>query len=79
MTGADFLNAVGASPHVKTIHMAALISPTGEVSPLCAKRPKAIDLTKASWTNRSEAVTCRRCRSMLAAVQTPLPTGDDSA
>jgi hypothetical protein len=55
----------GAAPRVKPVHMAKLVSPEGDISPLCAKAPRAIDLRKATWTNRPEAVTCRRCKSLL--------------
>ena len=59
------LNAVGAKPFVKTVHMAKLLSQDGGVSPLCARRPKVIDLKTATWTNRPEAVTCPRCKRLL--------------
>lgn len=49
----------------KPIHRAKLITGDGRVSPLCAKRPRAIDLARASWTNRDEAVTCPRCLDVL--------------
>jgi len=49
----------------KPIHFGALVSASGAVSPLCAARPRAIDLRRASWTNRKEAVTCARCRKAL--------------
>ena len=45
----------------KTCHMAAKVNQDGGVSPACAKTPRAIDLRKASWTNRREVVTCKRC------------------
>jgi hypothetical protein len=37
------------------------------VSALCFKRPRAIDLRVATWTNRDEAVTCPKCLAILAA------------
>lgn len=45
----------------KIYHRAKLIAPDGSVSPLCAKTPKAIDLTKELWTARDDAVTCLKC------------------
>lgn len=51
---------------IKPIHMAALISRTGGISPLCAPTPRRINLKRASWTIRAEAVTCARCRAKLA-------------
>ncbi len=50
----------------KKIHMAALFSQNGDVSPKCAKKPKPIDLGVETWTNRPEAVTCKKCRAALA-------------
>lgn len=47
----------------KIIHFAALVDPDGHVSPFCARRPRALDLSKESWTLRPEAVTCKRCRA----------------
>lgn len=46
----------------RVFHKAKLISQTGDVSPVCADVvPRAINLKKASWTLRWEAVTCRAC------------------
>lgn len=54
------------SERVKIVHLAGRISPTGDVSPRCAVRPRPIDLRRATWTNRPVAVTCRRCLAVLA-------------
>lgn len=35
------------------------------VSALCFKRPRAINLRVASWSNRVEAVTCKKCLAIL--------------
>lgn len=48
----------------KPIHMAAKMSELG-VSALCSLMPRPINLRRASWTNRSEAVTCTRCLAAL--------------
>jgi len=45
----------------KIVHRARLMNPSGGVSPACAKRPYTINLKRATWTNRDEAVTCPRC------------------
>jgi len=65
VNGADFLNAMGVKPRVKVVHMGKFISSEGDVSPLCAQSPRAINLKKAPWTNRAEAVTCRRCKNLI--------------
>ena len=49
----------------KTQHMAAKISKHGDVSPLCATTPRAINLKVASWTIRPGAVTCRKCLRIM--------------
>lgn len=46
---------------MKTVHKAHLVSEKGDVSPLCAPEPRAIDLKRATWTIRWEAVTCKKC------------------
>jgi len=46
---------------VKIVHLAKLVSPEGDVSPLCAKTPRKLNLKKETWTNRPEAVTCLKC------------------
>lgn len=55
----------------KTYHFAAKMSAEGDVSALCFKVPRAIDLTRASWTVRAEAVTCKKCKERLAAQRGP--------
>lgn len=45
----------------KTIHKAKHVNNNGDVSPLCADKPRAINLKVASWTLRWEAVTCKKC------------------
>ena len=50
----------------RTYHMAKLISPDGDVSPLCAKIPRKLNLKRHQlWTILPEQVTCPRCRIAL--------------
>lgn len=49
----------------KLTHMAGAVREDGNVSALCFQRPRPIDLTKATWTLREEAVTCPRCRKAM--------------
>lgn len=51
---------------MKIYHMAAMMTKNGDVSALCFKSPHPIDLKKAMWTIRKEAVSCGRCRKALA-------------
>lgn len=51
----------------KTYHRAALVAADGSMSALCFKVPHAIDLRRASWTIRDEAVTCPRCKAAMKA------------
>lgn len=46
-------------------HKASMIHPNGGVSALCFSRPLAINLRKASWTIRNEAVTCTKCLALM--------------
>lgn len=47
-------------------HMGDKINQRGGVSALCFLKPRSIDLTRACWTNRKEAVTCKKCLILLA-------------
>lgn len=48
-------------PVKRVYHLARMVNRNGEVSPWCSKKPKAIDLSVATWTNRLDAVTCSKC------------------
>ncbi len=54
----------------KVYHKAHLWSKNGHVSPLCAKKPRALNLSRELWTIRDEAVTCKRCLAAIAAANT---------
>ncbi len=49
----------------KKYHMADKVGPNGEISALCFKRPRAINLDVALWTLRPEAVTCETCLRLI--------------
>lgn len=51
----------------KIYHLAKLIANdgSGRVSPLCARRPKALNNTTDTWTNRDDAVTCAKCLAIM--------------
>jgi hypothetical protein len=55
----------------KVIHRASLVNKKGDVSSLCYKHPRAINLKQASWTNRDDAVTCPKCITLLATRDIP--------
>lgn len=50
----------------KKYHKAHLMDPNGNVSPLCAAKPRKINLDRECWTMRDEAVTCKKCLAMLS-------------
>lgn len=50
----------------KIVHKADRVSISGRVSALCFKKPRAINLKLASWTNRDDAVTCKACKTVMA-------------
>lgn len=56
---------MGVSVSDKISHRAKIISPNGEVFPLCDKAHKIIDLSKESWTLRDNEVTCKKCLDIL--------------
>lgn len=51
-------------PKPKTIHRASKIRPDGAVSAVCYSTPRAIDLKRATWTLRADAVTCPKCMEL---------------
>lgn len=55
-------------PTARKVHLASFVSMAGVVSPFCARVPRPIDvssMSKETWTNRPEAVTCRGCLRRL--------------
>ena len=55
----------GPEERPKPYHRANELSSSGEVSALCFKQPRAIDLSKSLWTIRDEAVTCPKCLKLI--------------
>lgn len=45
-------------------HLATLVSELG-VSARCFKKPRAIDMTIATWTTDLDAVTCPKCKKAM--------------
>jgi hypothetical protein len=56
----------------KTVHRGTHVNAEGGVKALCYGVPRAIDLTRATWTNRDEAVTCPKCRRIIASAKADL-------
>jgi hypothetical protein len=55
----------------RTYHKADRVDTHGNVSPLCANPPRALDLKKHElWTNRWEAVTCKKCLALMPGEET---------
>lgn len=52
-------------PYEKLYHRGSLVDNNGRVSALCFAKPRPIDLSKAMWTNRDEAVTCPKCLKLI--------------
>jgi len=50
---------------IKIYHKAALISPGGAVSPLCARVARKLNLARESWTRDNDKVTCKKCLKLL--------------
>lgn len=46
--------------------MAKLVSNRGDVSPLCADRPRKLNLERELWTFEAAAVTCKKCLAKIA-------------
>lgn len=56
---------VTRAPAAKVYHRAHLMDDNGNVSALCFAKPHPIDLSKATWTNRDEAVTYKKCLTCI--------------
>ena len=65
-----------AYPNPKIYHFGCAINDNGDVAALCFSRHRAINLKVASWTNRPQAVTCPKCRKLLAALS-PVDQGNE--
>lgn len=50
---------------IKVCHKAKLVWPGGGVSPLCAKKPRKINLKRETWTVNDRFVTCKKCLKKL--------------
>jgi hypothetical protein len=55
---------MGPAPKPKPVHKAALMRADGAVSPLCAARPRKLNLSRETWSLVWSSVTCRRCRAV---------------
>lgn len=53
-------------PYRKPYHLFHLVSSHGDVSPLCAERPRKINLERELWTFDEGAVTCQECLTKIA-------------
>ncbi len=49
----------------KVCHKAKLNCEGGSVSPLCAEKPRKINLKRATWTINDRFVTCKKCLKKL--------------
>jgi hypothetical protein len=59
------LSDAGVASDTRPVHLAKLILPEGDISPLCASKPRKLNLSVELWTNRAEAVTCKKCLAKL--------------
>lgn len=57
---------IGKPKRVKSVHYVKGIREDGAVSALCFSRPCPINLKISTWTNRREAVTCKKCQERLS-------------
>jgi len=58
-------------PPTRIYHRGTNVNRHGRVTALCFVRPRAIDMSRATWTIRDEAVTCPRCNAMILARHEP--------
>lgn len=60
---------ISAMLRPKVYHRGSLVNDKGQVSALCFKAPRPINLAVAMWTNNDAAVTCPKCLRLLKARQ----------
>ena len=48
---------------VKIVHLAKHVSRNGDISPLCATKPRRLDLYTETWSLDPNTVTCEKCKS----------------
>ena len=65
-------------PPTRMYHRGDKINQRGGVSALCFAAPRAINMTRATWTMSDDAVTCPKCKALILARSTsdtsaPLP------
>lgn len=58
-------------PPTRMRHRGDKIDPKGRVSALCFPKPRAIDMTRATWVMSDGAVTCPKCRALILAHHEP--------
>jgi len=49
----------------KRVHKAALVCDDARVSALCFAKPRAIVLSRATWTFKVEHATCPKCLAII--------------
>lgn len=52
----------------RIVHLAGAVTPSGDVSAVCFKKPRPIDMKQATWTTSTDLVTCERCLAKLASI-----------
>jgi hypothetical protein len=53
-------------PPTRVRHRGDKIDRRGRVSALCFPKPRAIDMKRATWVMSDDAVTCPKCRALIA-------------
>ena len=56
---------MGIKPRKRVYHMADKMDGNGNVSAMCFKSPRPINLNVAWWTTAPEAVTCSKCKRAM--------------
>ena len=62
-------------PPTRMRHRGDKIDPRGRVSALCFPKPRAIDMKRATWVMTDDAVTCPKCRALIAERSKPPNVG----
>lgn len=79
-TGRMNRTVVRSNRDTRICHLARSIRADGAVSAMCFTQPRAIDMSRATWTTNRKAVTCHKCseiiKHLMAGKSPPDVSGD---
>ncbi len=75
-TGRMIRTVMRPNRDTRICHLARSIRADGAVSAMCFTRPRAIDMTRATWTINRKAVTCSKCAEIIKRIMAGKSSSD---